>query len=151
MKINIAPFSNEYLGPTEDIIIETHDTWNLDTTLAKIILPALLQYRNAKTGSPSELSRVGGEDYEDQYSFDFYIESMDDSFNIGLTRWNTILDKMIWSFKQIALDDYSELYYIKNSSETGQSAYDATGHSLHEEQIQEGLDLFAKYYRSLWD
>jgi hypothetical protein len=29
--------------------------------------------------------------------------------------------------------------------------YDAEGHLLHEERIQEGLELFGKYYRSLWD
>jgi hypothetical protein len=29
--------------------------------------------------------------------------------------------------------------------------YDAEGHKLHEDRIQEGLELFGKYYRSLWD
>jgi hypothetical protein len=29
--------------------------------------------------------------------------------------------------------------------------YDLEGHTLHEERIQEGLDLFGKYYRNLWD
>jgi hypothetical protein len=29
--------------------------------------------------------------------------------------------------------------------------YDGEGHQLHEERIQEGLDLFGKYYRALWD
>ena len=29
--------------------------------------------------------------------------------------------------------------------------YDAEGHQLHEDRIQEGLDLFGKYFRALWD
>jgi hypothetical protein len=29
--------------------------------------------------------------------------------------------------------------------------YDGVGHLKHEERIKEGLDLFGKYYRSLWD
>jgi hypothetical protein len=29
--------------------------------------------------------------------------------------------------------------------------YDRDGHQLHEDRIQEGLDLFGKHFRSLWD
>jgi hypothetical protein len=29
--------------------------------------------------------------------------------------------------------------------------FDGDGLELHEKRIQEGLDLFAKYFRSLWD
>jgi hypothetical protein len=29
--------------------------------------------------------------------------------------------------------------------------YDSEGHTLHEDRIQEGLDLFGKYFRALWD
>jgi hypothetical protein len=29
--------------------------------------------------------------------------------------------------------------------------FDAAGYTLYQDRIQEGLDLFAKYYRSLWD
>jgi hypothetical protein len=33
----------------------------------------------------------------------------------------------------------------------GEHWYDHIGHELHEERIQEGLELFGKYFRSLWD
>jgi hypothetical protein len=29
--------------------------------------------------------------------------------------------------------------------------FDAEGLQLHEDRIQEGLNLFAKYFRALWD
>ena len=29
--------------------------------------------------------------------------------------------------------------------------FDANGHAEHVKRIQEGLDLFGKYYRNLWD
>jgi hypothetical protein len=85
---------------------------------------------------------------------------------------------MIWSFQQIALEDYDDKYHhgtpkfdwiktgqkFKNPltgklEETYQMVdknpnehwYDHIGHKLHEERIQEGLDLFGKYYRNLWD
>jgi hypothetical protein len=33
----------------------------------------------------------------------------------------------------------------------GEHWYDSVGHRLHEERIQEGLELFGKHFRSLWD
>jgi hypothetical protein len=84
---------------------------------------------------------------------------------------------MIWSFEQILKDDYSEKYHhgkakydwvesdhtytdpvTGKTSNTFQMVdknpdehwYDHEGHMLHEERIQEGLELFGKYYRNLW-
>jgi len=49
----------------------------------------------------------------------------------GFKKWNEILDKMIWAFYlYIKEEDYNE--------ENGR-------------QIDEGLELFAKYFRDLWD
>ena len=46
---------------------------------------------------------------------------------IGLDGWHEILDKMIYSFDEILKDD-----------------------STDQDKIQEGLELFAKYYVNLW-
>jgi hypothetical protein len=89
-----------------------------------------------------------------------------------------VLDKMIWSFEQLLKGDYDEKYHhgksdydwIKSDKQyhnplTGKMEdtfqmvdkdpdshwYDSEGHKLHDERIQEGLELFGKYYRSLWD
>jgi hypothetical protein len=85
---------------------------------------------------------------------------------------------MIWSFQQLTIDDYNDKYHHGNSEYdwvksdktfanpiTGkveptwqmvdknpdEHYFDAEGLQLHEERIQEGLELFGKYYRSLWD
>lgn len=161
-----------------DIQIENHDTWSLDHTLAMIILPALIQLKETKHGIPSEFGDVGGESHSDQLCFDFYSETYDDAFNEGVKRWDEIMNKMIWSFQQIVSDEYDELYhhgkaeydYVKSDKQypnpvTGKMEntyqmvdknpndhwYDHVGHILHEERIQEGLELFGKYYRALWD
>lgn len=160
------------------IQIDKWDTWNLDSTLALIILPALIQLRNTKHGFPSEFANVGGDNGSMQESFDFYKETHNDAFEEGVKRWGETLDKMIWSFQQIALEDYDSKYHHGNMETdwvktpdkhlnplTGVKEhmyqmvdknptkhwYDHEGHTMHEERIQEGLDLFAKYYRSLWD
>ena len=181
MKVNIKPFPK---GDSKSgycrvsVEIDDYDTWSLDHTLANIILPALIHLKETKQGVPSEFAQVGGEDYSDQESFDFYKESYPEAFDKKSKEWDDILDKMIWSFEQLALEDYSEQYHhgdakydwIKSDQKvfnpiTGRNEdtyqmvdknpdehwYDAKGLELHEERIQEGLELFGKYYRSLWD
>lgn len=161
------------------INIEKFDTWSLDYSLALIILPALIQLKLTKHGIPSEFGDVGGESYVSQRSFEFYEESYSDAFDEGCKRWEEVLDKMIWSFQQIAIEDYDDQYHhgkidlgwkkiedktypnpITGNQEPlyqmvdknpDEHWYDHRGHMLHEERIQEGLDLFGKYYRSLWD
>jgi hypothetical protein len=177
MKINLPRYVKK--GERKVTIqIDHWDTWNLDSTLALIILPALIQLKANKHGIPSEFAEVGGDSNSSQDSFDFYKESYDDAFDIACKRWDEVLDKMIWSFQQIAIENYDDQYHHgkidigwKKSNHTytnpvtgkveetyemvdknpDEHWYDHVGHMLHEERIQEGLELFGKYYRALWD
>jgi hypothetical protein len=85
---------------------------------------------------------------------------------------------MIWSMGQLAFDDYDDKYhhgdakydwvitdqtypnpitgvqeptYQMVDKNPDEHWYDHVGHKLHEERIQEGLELFGKYFRNLWD
>lgn len=84
------------------------ETWNLDYSLANLILPRLKRFRKLHCGYPGQLETDG--------------------------EWNTIIDQMIYSFEYLASEK-------------------AWGIASEEEavEIQKGLDLFAKYYRNLWD
>ncbi len=146
MKVNIDRVGNKKL----EVSIDVHDVWNLDSTLAQIIFPALLQLKATSQGAPSEFAIVGGEEYADQLSFDFYIESCTEARDIKIKQWDDILDKMIWSFYQIAFDEYDEKYHRKYSVLDNERVYDHVGFALHEERVQEGLTLFGEYYRGLW-
>ena len=177
MKISIGKFPKNSRRKI-NIHIDPYDTWNLDHTMAMIIYPALLQLKATKHGIPSDFAHVGGENWQQQQSFDFYSDTVDECFDVGVEKWNKVLDKMIWSFQQLTLDNYDDQYHhgdaeydwVKTDKtfpnpltgkveETFQMVdknpdnhwYDYEGHQLHEERIQEGLDLFAKYYRNLWD
>jgi len=161
-----------------DITIDNFDTWNLDHSLALIILPALIQLKATKHGIPNDFAEVGGAQHDCQDSFDFYKESHNESFEQKCKEWDEVLDKMIWSFQQIALEEYDDLYHhgkadydwVKTNKQfpnpiSGKMEdtfqmidrnpeahwYDHVGHQLHDDRIQEGLDLFGKYYRALWD
>jgi len=178
MKVNIGKFPKGNGDRRVNVEIENFDTWSLDHTLALIILPALIQLKQTKHGIPSEFGEVGGADYDCQDSFDFYKETYNESFNKACEQWEEILDKMIWSFEQLAKDDYDRLYhhgkgeydFVVSDTQypnpiTGKLEktfqmvdknpdehwYDSEGHQLHEQRIQEGLELFGKYYRNLWD
>lgn len=71
------------------------DIWNIDTTLAKIIINFLKRYKEVNIGSPNITDRAS---YED-----------------NITAWNKILDKIIHAFEIILSDDYCILHY--NSKE----------------------------------
>lgn len=178
MKVNIRNYQKNNRRKV-NVKIDNFDTWNADKTLAYIIYPMLIQLRDTKQGVPGVLvDDVGGEDYADQDSFDFYKESHKEAWEVGAERWDEILDKMIWSFQQIVDGDYDSKYHhgkadyeFVESDKTYPNPitgkleatyqmvdknpndhwYDHVGHRLHEERIQEGLELFGKYFRNLWD
>ena len=139
--------------------IDEWDTWSADGTLAKIILPTLIQYKKIKTGVPGDFTHTGGEDYDFQSCFDFYKTNSKLSMQAA-NEWDIILDKMIFSFSHLVDDDWESEFCtgsFVNSIQIGEPGwigtytcdYDAIN-KVHE-QIQEGLNLFGKYYRNLWD
>jgi len=178
MKANIGRYP-KYKPRRLKIEIEHFDTWNMNDTLAHLIYPMLLQLRDTKHGVPGVLVEdVGGEDYTQQDSFDFYKETHQESWDIAARRWDEVLDKMIWSFSQLMDDDWEAQYFhgkgeydwVESDHKypnpiTGvlESTYqmvdknpddhwiDMEGMDLHRKRIQEGLDLFGKYYQNLWD
>ena len=177
MKINIPPYPKKGNRRKIKIQIDRHDTYSMFHTLAMIIYPMLLQLKEEKQGVPGIFADVGGADYEKQESFDFYKESYNDSFDKSCEKWDEILDKMIWSFGQLIDDDYDRIYHHGEAkyefvdtepmlnpvtgkmeimhqmvdTNPGEHWYDHEGHMLHADRIQEGLDLFGKYYTNLWD
>lgn len=178
MKVDIRKYPKGSGDRKINVTIENFDTWSLDHTLALVILPALIQLKEIKHGVPSEFAEHGGEDYHAQGSFDFYKEDNNWAFEQRCKEWDEVLDKMIWSFEQLMKDDYGDQYHhgkmemdweetdrLYPNPITGKMEktyrmvdknpdehwYDHVGHQLHEARIQEGLELFGKYYRNLWD
>lgn len=145
MKVSISKY---HAGSSRKIKVEIndHDVFSLDSTLAHIILPCLCLLRGSAKGVPNEIvDNVGGEDFVPQMSFDFYTETHRESFDIACQRWDTILDKMIWSFTQL-VNDESGLDPLFNSE-----VFDYAAYELYVERMNEGFMLFGKYYSNLWD
>lgn len=85
----------------------------------------------------------------------------------SLKEWEEILDEMIWcfenineepspnypegfkhgfGFKETDNDNLSEMVFNDDTSKI-----DWTPIIEHQERVQKGVDMFAKYYRNLWD
>ena len=118
----------------EHVHIDNFDVWNLDHTLSCIIHPALIRLKETKQGYPQlfEDGMVTPHYWDRQLHFDFIDEEVEEKYL--LNKWNDIMDKMIYSFGVIKNDGLFEKY--------DQDEWN---------RIQEGLDLFAKHYTSLWD
>lgn len=119
------------------IRIDRWDTWNMDNTLALIIVPMLKQLKEDKNGAPW----VDAEDVPEELRTNGYDEDGEVDKN-WFNRWDYVLNEMIFAFENIAADDWREPYY--------DMPYEI-GIKPIEERIQNGTRLFGKYYQNLWD
>jgi len=148
------------------IHISYHDTWNLDDTLAPIILKGLK--RMEKHGAPfvddedvpDELKSINAPPKENEWDTD----------DFWFKRWDYVYACMVWSFEQLVDGTWEDQFHtgeIKwntepidpNDPETSYRVTDAPGHThkfdkeghkAYSERIQNGLRLFGKYYQGLW-
>jgi hypothetical protein len=161
------------------IRIDHYDTWSMDSTLAPIILPMLKQLKATKHGSgyveledvPENLRYTQTEDYDAQQVFEFY---NDDTSKQKLhcdvhTRYEWLLDELIWTFEQLSDEDsekefwieHGEIDFDKYPEDEGKTTkplrwkkeaiVDWDGLRAHQERVSNGLKLFGKYYQTLWD
>ena len=165
------------LGPVgrknraETVVIDDYDVWNLDHSLALIIVPALKLLKKKKQGAPvvqnedvPENLRVSKEEEEDVAT-----GGTDEHY---FERWDYVLDQMIWAFQQ-KLEDWEEKFYsgetdtsfvkIKEKDDKGEELYemvngpnhtfevDTEGMKKFQARMTNGYKLFGKYYEGLWD
>lgn len=122
-----------------NVRIDNYDTWSMDHTLALIIHPMLIQLRDTNhgyfTSDPEDAPHIGKGDEVDFGHND----------SLAFDRYKWIMSELIWTFDQLKSDNDYELFYNK---ETG---WDREATKAHNERIKNGLRLFGKYYRALWD
>jgi hypothetical protein len=124
-----------------EVRIDDEDLWSMDHTLSLIILPMLKRLKEIKHGSPyidyddvpQEL-RPTEEPGPDNYYTDNTIHK----------RWEWVLDEMIWTFEQIADVDAEYVHWDGKK-------WDMEARKAQQDRMNNGLRLFGKYYRGLWD
>lgn len=136
-----------------NIRIDYWDTWSMDHTLSMIIIPMLKQLKATKQGAPL----VDNEDVPEHLRATDKMLADDHIDDNHFARWDWILDEMIWTFEAI-LEGESKFFdhsqVDDNASfkdQINQTKVDTDGLEANEKRITNGLRLFGKYYRSLWD
>jgi len=145
--------------------IDPWDTWNMNHTLALIVLPMLRQLNETKHGAPlvddadvpEHLRSTAAPPRENDWDTD------DNHF----ARWDWVLDEIIWAFEQELDDDADSQFYsgkadwqwksldngfsqmLEGPDHTMQVDFD--GFRSWQERKDRGFRLFGKYYSSLWD
>jgi hypothetical protein len=154
--------------------IHKYDTWSLDSTISIVILPMLKQLYLTKHGAglvddkdvPEGLGLRSTECQEKKNEWD-----TDDNF---FKRYDWIMEEMIWAFEQMQPDCDWEAQYHSGKSDiewvvteyddkgepklykmdrgvNDTHKFDSEGYMKHSDRIDNGLRLFGKYFRTLWD
>jgi hypothetical protein len=163
------------------IKIDYWDTWSMDHTLTPIILPMLKQLKTTKHGSgfidmedvPEYMRTTETEDWDDQKCFDFYHEDKEErKYNVH-DRYEWVLDEMIFAFEHLIDDSWEDKYrsgemdhyseecaWDENGKPTMYTMKEGPNHTYvcdydglrkEWERVDNGLRLFGKYFRTLWD
>ena len=129
------------------------DTFDLDYSLSPIISTALVKFREQMDNEwfdvPSNVIEECG------YSIG---ETSEEELQICSDKWKEIIDKMIYSFDKSNEPDIEDYDFGYNFQDKGlvqpsnQSEYDRYREDmeLYWERKDQGLELFGKFYTSLW-
>lgn len=146
---------------TIKIHIDNYDVWSMDDTLSLIVVPMLKKLKECKHGAPN----VDDEDVPARLrsttkSAQRVKKNPWDSDGNHFKRWDWVMDEMIWAHEQLINDDGDSKFYDHSKADNPNDdlttqikkiKVDRKGLVAHHERIQNGLRLFGKYYRALWD
>jgi len=132
-------------GPQKiQVRVDSHDTWNMDNTLAHIIVPMLKQLKAQKPGVPD----IDDEDVPEHLKH-LLEKDVDERAEI----WNWIMDEMIWAFEQKTIE-WDDQYYSEPVNGTwtinNPMKVDKEGLEAHHNRMKNGFRLFGRYYECLW-
>ena len=154
------------------IRIDPYDTWNMESTLAMIIVPMLKQLQETKHGAPlvddedvpEHLRSTSAPPRENEWDVD----------GNHFLRWDWVMDELIWTFTQLHPDtDWEDQYrtgeydlrsvpckwdedgkptmYEMKDGPNHTAKIDHDGMTAHQARINNGLRLFGRYFQNLWD
>ena len=153
--------------------IDRYDTWNMDHTLADIILPMLRQLQTSKHGAPNVDDNDVPKGLGVRSTEAPPKENEWDTDGNWFKRWDWVLAEMIFAFEHKADDSWQDAFSSGTSDfrsvacewdadgkptlfrlEDGPNhtyTCDYEGMKRVEKRIQNGFVLFGKYYQALWD
>ena len=130
MKVTLGKYKKNGSKRTTKVQIDPWDTWSLDSNLALIIHPALVEFKRELESHPAQFESI--------------------------EEWKAVLDKMIFSFDSASRDDSEDEFYSGDFTEPffgpeSTIKIDFDGLEAHYKKVQEGFELFGKHFQSLWN
>ena len=158
---NFCQWVHDKRKRTIKIKVDKYDTWSLDYTLSLIAVPLLKQLKETKHGAPC----VEDEDVPKNLrsttkSAQKAKENSWDTDGNHFKRWDWVMDEMIWAHEQIIDEDGDSKFYDFSNADNPKDdlntqirkmKVDRKGLKAYHDRINNGLRLFGKYYRGLWD
>ena len=146
---------------TVKIHIDNYDVWGMDHTLSLIVVPMLKKLKEVKHGAPL----VDDEDVPPKLrsttkAAQRVKKNPWDTDGNHFKRWDWVMDEMIWAHEQLIDDDNDSKFYDHSAAhdpfddiniQISKIKVDRKGLEAHHKRINNGLRLFGKYYRALWD
>ena len=143
--------------------IDKSDTWGMDSTIAQVIHPMLVQLKATKHGGAPmvDMKDVPKELRMTKKQLDACAKTGDVDHKL-FERWDWVLNEMIWAFEQKCRDNWEGDYYeyreLGIEEDKGDNLFDIKlvwedreGAKTHQERMTNGFKLFGKYYENLWD
>ena len=145
-----------------NVQIDKWDTWNMDATLAHIIVPMLKQLKATKHGAPLvELEDVP-EHLRSEKTNEYGVD------DTHFERWDWVMDEMIFAFESKLIEWEDQFWkrppeldvtiYPEDADKNfiplrwkDEGVCDWEGMREYGTRIQNGFLLFGKYYQGLWD
>lgn len=138
-----------------DIRVHGYDVWGADNTIARLVHPLLIKLKEVQHGCPwtddedvpDEFKSTNAEPKENEWDTDSNLEK----------RWDYILNEMIWAFDAIIKEEDGDDPFMEFEDDPNAqfgiriTRNDREGREAHNARIANGLRLFGKYFRSLWD
>src|ERR1039458_1596493 len=129
VKIGAYPGMRSKKERVVKIRIDKFDTWNMDHTLALMILPMIKQLIDTKHGAPNT------EDSDLPKNLrsinDAPKENTWDTGSLHFDRWNWVLSEILWAFEQM-LDEESDSQFHTGEIHHLWQAYDKAGNKIDE-------------------
>lgn len=119
------------------LYVNPKETWSLDVNLAKYILPRLKKFKELNNGYP------GMDEVDTPEKWDEALDKMIQAFEYVIDWDEYWLDDSRYDYTDVAFGDDKELYERIMKNKIAEDIRRLAA-------IKEGLQLFAKYYMSLW-
>lgn len=142
MRVEIGDFAQD--DESERIInvqVDEWDTWNMDQTIALMVLPLIKKYKEEMESRgmcfPGSLYSQVRESYNPDQNEILSEEELEELVRDTCGNlWNEYVEAMIFSFEE-AIEGYT-------------GTFDTKEYQKYQQKIQDGFELFGKYFTSLW-